>query len=117
VTLKELAPRLRCSLRGKKAAEIEAVARPRPRGIPKTSVLGFAEIKGESRFAELGSNLRAGARLTNKCAKFISVRDRRHKSKRAAVHGAKTAPLSLRARIDVIRKKSKRAPNKGNHTC
>ena len=34
-TLKELAPRLRCSHCGKKAAEVVAVARPRPRGVPK----------------------------------------------------------------------------------
>jgi hypothetical protein len=32
VTLKELAPRMRCSRCGKKAAEVAAVARPRPRG-------------------------------------------------------------------------------------
>ena len=31
VTLHELAPRMRCSRCGKKAAEIVAVARPRPR--------------------------------------------------------------------------------------
>lgn len=35
MTLKSLAPRLRCSQCGKKAAEVTAVARPRPRGIPK----------------------------------------------------------------------------------
>ncbi|HWX34277.1 MAG TPA: hypothetical protein VNZ53_43485 [Steroidobacteraceae bacterium] len=35
VTLKELAPRMRCSRCGKKAAEVVAVARPRPRGVPK----------------------------------------------------------------------------------
>lgn len=35
VTLKELAPRMRCSKCGKKAAEVVAVARPRPRGAPK----------------------------------------------------------------------------------
>jgi hypothetical protein len=35
VTLKELAPRMRCSQRRKKAAEVVAVARPRPRGVPK----------------------------------------------------------------------------------
>jgi hypothetical protein len=34
-TLKELAPRMRCSQCGKKAAEVVAVAKPRPRGIPK----------------------------------------------------------------------------------
>jgi hypothetical protein len=34
-TLKALAPRLRCSQCGKKAAEVVAVAKPRPRGIPK----------------------------------------------------------------------------------
>lgn len=34
-TLKGLAPRLRCSQCGKKAAEVVAVARPRPRGVPK----------------------------------------------------------------------------------
>ncbi|MBV8974454.1 MAG: hypothetical protein JOY74_04965 [Sinobacteraceae bacterium] len=32
VTLKELAPRMRCSHCGRKAAEVVAVARPRPRG-------------------------------------------------------------------------------------
>ena len=35
VTLKELAVRMRCSKCGKKAAEVVAVARPRPRGVPK----------------------------------------------------------------------------------
>jgi hypothetical protein len=35
VTLKEIAKRMRCSKCGKKAAEVVAVARPRPRGIPK----------------------------------------------------------------------------------
>ena len=35
VTLKELALRMRCSRCGKKAAEVVAVARPRPRGVPK----------------------------------------------------------------------------------
>jgi hypothetical protein len=34
-TLSALAPRLRCSKCGKKAAEVVAVAKPRPRGIPK----------------------------------------------------------------------------------
>jgi hypothetical protein len=36
VTLKELALRMRCSKCGKKAAELVAVARPRPRGVPKS---------------------------------------------------------------------------------
>jgi hypothetical protein len=35
MTLKELALRMRCSRCGKKAAEVIAVARPRPRGVPK----------------------------------------------------------------------------------
>ena len=35
VTLKELAPRMRCSKCVKKAAQIVAVARPRPPGVPK----------------------------------------------------------------------------------
>jgi hypothetical protein len=35
ITLKELALRMRCSKCGKKAAEVVAVARPRPRGVPK----------------------------------------------------------------------------------
>lgn len=35
VTLKELALRMRCSRCGRRAAEIVAVARPRPRGVPK----------------------------------------------------------------------------------
>ena len=35
MTLKELASRMRCSRCGKKAAEVIAVARPRPRGVPK----------------------------------------------------------------------------------
>jgi hypothetical protein len=35
MTLKELALRMRCSRCGKKAAEVVAVARPRPRGVPK----------------------------------------------------------------------------------
>jgi hypothetical protein len=34
-TLEALAPRLRCSQCGRKDAEVVAVARPRPRGIPK----------------------------------------------------------------------------------
>ena len=33
-TLKALAPRLRCSQCGKKAAEVVAVTKPRPRGVP-----------------------------------------------------------------------------------
>jgi hypothetical protein len=36
MTLREVALRLRCSQCGKKAAEVVAVARPRPRGIPKS---------------------------------------------------------------------------------
>ena len=36
VALKDLAPRLRCSQCGRKDAEVVAVARSRPRGIPKT---------------------------------------------------------------------------------
>jgi hypothetical protein len=36
-TLKELALRMRCSTCGKKAAEVVAVARPRPRGVAKSS--------------------------------------------------------------------------------
>ena len=36
-TLKELALRMRCSKCGKRAAEVVAVARPRPRGVPKNS--------------------------------------------------------------------------------
>jgi len=35
MTLKECAMRMRCSQCGKKAAEVVAVARPRPRGVPK----------------------------------------------------------------------------------
>jgi hypothetical protein len=35
MTLKELAMRMRCSQCGEKAAEVVAVARPRPRGVPK----------------------------------------------------------------------------------
>jgi hypothetical protein len=34
-TLEALAPRLRCSHCGKKAAEVMALARPRPRAVPK----------------------------------------------------------------------------------
>jgi hypothetical protein len=34
MTLRELAPRMRCSKCGKKAAEVVAVARPRPRSVP-----------------------------------------------------------------------------------
>jgi len=37
ITLRELAPRMRCSQCGKKAAEVVAVARPRPRGVPNNS--------------------------------------------------------------------------------
>jgi hypothetical protein len=35
MTLKELALRMRCSRCGKTAAQVVAVARPRPRGVPK----------------------------------------------------------------------------------
>ena len=35
VTLKQLALRMRCSRCSKKAAEAVAVARPRPRGVPR----------------------------------------------------------------------------------
>jgi hypothetical protein len=35
VTLRELALPMQCSGCGKKAAEVVAVARPRPRGVPK----------------------------------------------------------------------------------
>jgi len=35
VTLKKLAQRMRCSRCGRKAAEVVAVAKPRPRGVPK----------------------------------------------------------------------------------
>jgi len=35
MTLKELATRMRCSRCGKKAAEVVAIARPRPRRFPK----------------------------------------------------------------------------------
>jgi len=35
VLLNDPAPRMRCSRCGKKAAEVVAVARPRPRGVPK----------------------------------------------------------------------------------
>jgi hypothetical protein len=35
MTLKELAPRMRCSSCGRKAAEVVAVARPRPGGVTK----------------------------------------------------------------------------------
>jgi hypothetical protein len=35
MTLRELARRMRCSRCGKKAAQVIAVARPRPRGVPK----------------------------------------------------------------------------------
>jgi hypothetical protein len=34
-TLKELAPRMRCSRCGKRAAKVLAVVRPRPRGVAK----------------------------------------------------------------------------------
>jgi hypothetical protein len=36
VTLMELAPRMRCSQCRKKAAEVVAFARPRPRGVPNS---------------------------------------------------------------------------------
>ncbi len=36
-TLKQIAQRMRCSRSGKKAAEVVAVARPRPRGVPNLS--------------------------------------------------------------------------------
>ena len=39
ITLKDLALRMRCSRCGKKAAEVVAVARPRPRGVPRKSPL------------------------------------------------------------------------------
>jgi bacterioferritin-associated ferredoxin len=35
LTLRELALRMRCSKCGRKAAEVVAVAKPRPRGVPK----------------------------------------------------------------------------------
>jgi hypothetical protein len=35
ITVEELTQRMRCSRSGKKAAETVAVARPRPRGVPK----------------------------------------------------------------------------------
>jgi hypothetical protein len=35
ITLKQLAPRMRCSKCGKKTAEVVAVARPRPSALPK----------------------------------------------------------------------------------
>jgi hypothetical protein len=35
MTFKELALRMRCSRCGRKAAEVVAVAKPRPRGVPK----------------------------------------------------------------------------------
>jgi hypothetical protein len=35
MTLNELALRMRCSRCGRKAADVVAVARPRPRGVPK----------------------------------------------------------------------------------
>jgi hypothetical protein len=35
VALKDLTRRMHCSKCGKKAAEVVAVARPRPRGVPK----------------------------------------------------------------------------------
>jgi hypothetical protein len=35
ITLEDLAQRMRCSQCGKKAAEVVAVAKPRPRGVPK----------------------------------------------------------------------------------
>ena len=35
LTLETLAQRMRCTQCGEKAAEVVAVARPRPRGIPK----------------------------------------------------------------------------------
>ena len=39
ITLKALALRMRCSRCGKKAAEVVAVARPRPRGVAQKSPL------------------------------------------------------------------------------
>ena len=36
LTLEALAQRMRCSHCGEKAAEVVAVARPRPRGVPKS---------------------------------------------------------------------------------
>jgi hypothetical protein len=41
-TLKALAPRLRCSQCGKKAAEVVAVARPRPRGAEEPALTRHA---------------------------------------------------------------------------
>ena len=38
VTRKELASRMRCSTCVKKAAEMAAVATPRPRGVPRTRI-------------------------------------------------------------------------------
>jgi len=39
MTLKELAPRMRCSQCGKRAAEVVAVARPRPCGMTSSRVV------------------------------------------------------------------------------
>jgi hypothetical protein len=49
VTLKELAPRMRCSKCGKKAAEVVAVARPRRRGVMKNPHLTAREYIRRSR--------------------------------------------------------------------
>ena len=53
VTLKDLAPWLRCSMCGKKAAEVVAVARPRPRGIrrirAKTPEARLAQVSSTTR--------------------------------------------------------------------
>ena len=46
MTLEALAPRLRCSQCGKKAAEVVAVAKPRPRGTPKEPPLALAFVRG-----------------------------------------------------------------------
>ena len=43
VTLAALATRMRCSQCGKKVAQVVAVARPRPRGIPKNPVGGKSQ--------------------------------------------------------------------------
>src|SRR5262249_32451617 len=64
VTLKQLALRMRCSKCGKKAAEVVAVARPRPRGCRR---------------------IRTGHRLTTLCRKHGPACERHHPGARLAI--------------------------------
>ncbi len=50
VTLKEFALRMRCSRCGKKAADVVAVARPRPREVPKNPLTAAVAVLNRASF-------------------------------------------------------------------